>query len=56
MARETQEKMTGVTIRVPIKMYQDYKKALQRRGAIVTYDLRNHMQQVISEVEKGQDK
>lgn len=36
-----------VTVRIPKKMYADYKEVLQQEGKIVTYDLRNYMHETI---------
>jgi len=36
-----------VTVRIPKKMYADYKEVLLQEGKIVTYDLRNYMHETI---------
>jgi len=53
MAREKSETIfKSVTIRVPEDLYNEYKKVLQTKGAIVTYDIRNYMNDVIEEYNK----
>ncbi|MEK4758655.1 hypothetical protein NSS69_12010 [Macrococcus sp. FSL W8-0367] len=57
MARESKhDNLRGVTIRVPDKLYKEYKEVLAQRGAIVTYDLRLYMQRVVDESKKEEKK
>ncbi|KPJ23263.1 hypothetical protein [Streptococcus phocae] len=49
---QKKNEMTSISVRVPKQLYADYKKALMSEGKIVTYDLRNHMSDVI-ESKKG---
>lgn len=43
-----------VTVRIPKKMYTDYKEILKSEGKIVTYDIRNYMRDVIEKSKKGE--
>lgn len=43
-----------VTMRIPKNMYAEYKEILKQEGKIVTYDVRNHMQNVIDKNKKGE--
>lgn len=43
-----------VTMRIPKIMYAEYKEVLKQEGKIVTYDVRNHMQNVIDKNKKGE--
>lgn len=43
-----------VTMRIPKTMYAEYKEVLKQEGKIVTYDVRNHMQNVIDKNKKGE--
>lgn len=43
-----------VTVRIPKKMYADYKEILKSEGKIVTYDIRNYMRDVIEKSKKGE--
>lgn len=55
MAREKSDmKFKSVTMRIPEELYADYKKVLQKKGAIVTYDIRNYMNSVVENDKKGQ--
>lgn len=54
MARESEEMQT-VSIRVPRSLYADYKEALLQQGKIVSYDVRNHMSEVVENYKKGQN-
>ncbi|XIN08729.1 transcriptional regulator (plasmid) [Enterococcus faecium] len=38
-----------VTMRIPKKMYQEYKKILKEEGKVVTYEVRNFMRDYIEE-------
>jgi len=50
MARESSKtEYQVVTMRIPKKMYADYKKVLKTQGKIVTYDIRNYMSKVVEE-------
>lgn len=51
---KVKEEMQSVTIRVPRKLYADYKEALLVQGKIVTYDIRNYMADVVKKNKKGQ--
>lgn len=42
----------NVTIRIPKDLYAEYKQTLREKGAIVTYDIRNYMKEVIEREEK----
>ncbi|EMW5662431.1 transcriptional regulator [Enterococcus faecium] len=46
---EEKKEMQSVTIRIPKKLYADYKQALLEQGKIVTYDLRRYMSDVVEE-------
>lgn len=46
--------MQSVTIRIPKKLYAEYKQVLFEQGKIVTYDLRRYMSDVVEEFKKGQ--
>lgn len=52
MAREVKE-MTSISVRIPKKLYEDYKKALMDQGKIVTYDIRNYMSDYVENSKKG---
>jgi len=55
MAREKSDmKFKTVTIRIPEELYSEYKNVLQKKGAIVTYDIRNYMNRVVEDDKKGQ--
>lgn len=41
-----------VTVRIPKKLYAEYKAALFDRSAIVSYDLRNYMSEVVENSRK----
>lgn len=57
MARESENNdLRGVTIRVPNKLYKEYKEVLAQKGAIVTYDLRLYMQRVVDEAKAEKEK
>lgn len=50
MSREKKkEEMTTVTFRIPKDMYEDYKTVLKNEGRIVTYDLRKHIKETITD-------
>lgn len=49
----TEEKMTTITIKVPVDLYNQYKSVLRANSQIPTYEFRNHMEEVI---EKNADK
>lgn len=50
MARESSKtEYQVVTMRIPKKMYADYKEVLKNQGKIVTYDIRNYMNKVVEE-------
>ncbi|WP_211270316.1 hypothetical protein [Caryophanon tenue] len=51
---EEKEDMQSVTIRIPKKLYSDYKKTLLEQGKIVTYDVRRYMNDVVENHKKGQ--
>lgn len=53
MARESEE-MQSVTVRVPKKMYEEYKRVLLMQGKIVSYDVRRYMREVVENHQKGQ--
>lgn len=53
MTKES-EKMQSVTIRIPKKLYAEYKNALLEQGKIVTYDLRRYMNDVVEKHKEGQ--
>ncbi|GEE07767.1 UNVERIFIED_CONTAM: transcriptional regulator [Streptococcus canis] len=46
---------TSISVRIPKKLYADYKKVLMSEGKIVTYDLRNYMSDVVKN-KKGLEK
>lgn len=55
MAREkSSTEFQSVTMRIPKELYTNYKKVLQKKGAIVTYDVRNYMNSVVEDDKKGQ--
>lgn len=55
MAREKSDmKFKIVTMRIPEELYSEYKNVLQKKGAIVTYDIRNYMNRVVEDDKKGQ--
>lgn len=55
MAREKVDtEFQNVTVRIPKELYAEYKLALQENGKIPTYDIRNHMKEVVEEYKKGQ--
>lgn len=55
MAREKSETVfKSVTIRIPEDLYSEYKKVLEKKGAIVTYDIRNYMNSIVEYDKKGQ--
>ena len=43
-----------VTVRIPKKLYADYKEALKKDGKIVTYDVRKYMKTVVEKYKKGE--
>lgn len=48
----------NVTVRIPKELYVSYKKVLRSQGKIPTYDIRNHMFEVVkddSENMKGEE-
>lgn len=48
----------NVTVRIPKELYASYKKVLRSQGKIPTYDIRNHMFEVVkndSENMKGEE-
>ena len=48
----------NVTVRIPKELYASYKKVLRNQGKIPTYDIRNHMFEVVkndSENMKGEE-
>lgn len=48
MAREKSEvEYQNVTVRIPKEIYREYKEVLKVDGRIPTYDIRNHMLDVI---------
>ena len=51
MANEKMEYQV-VTVRIPKQMYAEYKEVLRNEGKIVTYDVRNHMFEVIQNSKK----
>lgn len=55
MAREkSSTEFQSVTMRIPKELYENYKEVLQKKGAIVTYDVRNYMNSVVEDDKKGQ--
>lgn len=55
MAREKSDiQFKSVTMRIPEELYSEYKKVLQKKGAIVTYDIRNYMNNVVEDDKKGE--
>ena len=55
MAREKSDiRFKSVTMRIPEELYTEYKKVLQKKGAIVTYDIRNYMNNVVEDDKKGE--
>jgi hypothetical protein len=55
MARENEkEEMKSVTMRIPKKLYSEYKQALLEQGKIVTYDVRRYMNEVVENHREGQ--
>lgn len=55
MAREKSDiKFRSVTMRIPEELYAEYKRVLQKKGAIVTYDIRNYMNNVVEDDKKGE--
>lgn len=55
MAREKKEtEFRAVTIRIPVDLYADYKEVLAKKGAIVTYDIRNYMAKMVEDSRKGE--
>lgn len=55
MAREKSDiKFKSVTMRIPEELYAEYKRVLQKKGAIVTYDIRNYMNNVVEDDKKGE--
>lgn len=54
MAREkSTEEFQTVTVRIPKELYADYKAVLKELGKIPTYDIRNHMKEVVEEYTKN---
>lgn len=45
----TEQKMTTITIRVPVDLYKQYKSVLKANSQIPTYEFRNHMTEVIKQ-------
>lgn len=45
-----------VTMRIPKKMYAEYKEILKTEGKIVTYDVRNYMHEVIEKSKAKEQK
>lgn len=45
-----------VTMRIPKKMYAEYKEVLKSEGKIVTYDVRNYMHEVIEKSKAKEQK
>lgn len=55
LAREkSSEEFQSVTMRIPKILYKEYKEVLKKKGAIVTYDVRNYMHDVVENDKKGQ--
>ena len=55
MAREKSETVfRAVTVRIPVDLYDEYKEVLAKKGAIVTYDIRNHVTKVVEDSKKGE--
>ncbi|USS90909.1 transcriptional regulator [Fructilactobacillus carniphilus] len=56
MAREKDTtEYKSVTMRIPQSLYDDYKKVLEKKGAIVTYDIRNYMRAVVAKDKENED-
>lgn len=49
---EKKTKLISVSLRVPADLYEEYKAVLHKESKIVTYDLRNHMKQIIEQQKK----
>lgn len=45
-----------VTMRIPKKMYSEYKKILKEEGKIVTYEVRNFMRDYVENYNKEGEK
>lgn len=53
MPREKNDaEFTNVTVRIEKELYSDYKIVLKELGKIPTYDIRNHMKDVIANYEE----
>jgi len=53
MAREKSDTVfQNVTVRIPKDLYAAYKEVLRNDGKIPTYDIRNHMVEVVGKQSK----